>query len=408
MIANRAGAKFLHVPYQGDAPALGALLADQVQFTLATPTQAIGNIQGGKVRALAVTGNTRMPAVPDAPTMEEATGFKDFDVRTWFGLAAPAGVPGAIVEPPQRGSAQGAGGARDPRPARADRRRGAPEHAAGISRPRRPRARDVDQGGRRHQAAQTVRATTRGLESARPHGADHRRIERHRARDREVAGGGRLPPAPRRAHRVRARQGRRRRSAPATTSRSPPIPPTSPTARRSRRSPPPAADVDILVNSAGGIPRGTLARDRRGEMAARLGPQGVRLHQPDARDLRPDVPARQRRDHQHRRPLRRPAGRLLHRRQLGQRRADHVLALARRRQHPPRRAGGGGESGSGRDREAHPRHRAAGAGKVRRQVALARRDGGAADEARGAAGGGRRAWWRSSPPITPPTSAAAR
>ena len=72
MIANRAGAKFLHVPYQGDAPALGALLADQVQFTLATPTQAIGSIQGGKVRALAVTGNTRMPGVPDAPTVEQA------------------------------------------------------------------------------------------------------------------------------------------------------------------------------------------------------------------------------------------------------------------------------------------------------------------------------------------------
>ena len=97
MVASRAGAKFLHVPYQGDAPALGALIADQVQFTLATPTQAIGNIQGGKVRALAVTGNTRMPKVPDAPTMEEATGFKDFDVRTWFGLAAPAGVPGPIL-----------------------------------------------------------------------------------------------------------------------------------------------------------------------------------------------------------------------------------------------------------------------------------------------------------------------
>ena len=42
-------------------------------------------------------------------------------------------------------------------------------------------------------------------------------------------------------------------------------------------------DIDILVNSAGGIPRGTLARDRRGEMAARLGPQGVRRHQPHAR-----------------------------------------------------------------------------------------------------------------------------
>jgi tripartite-type tricarboxylate transporter receptor subunit TctC len=89
--------KLLHVPYQGDAPALGALLADQVQFTLATPTQALGNIEGGKVRALAVTGNTRLAKLPAVPTMEEATGFKDFDVRTWFGLAAPAGVPAAIV-----------------------------------------------------------------------------------------------------------------------------------------------------------------------------------------------------------------------------------------------------------------------------------------------------------------------
>jgi tripartite-type tricarboxylate transporter receptor subunit TctC len=97
IIANRAGVKLLHVPYQGDAPALGALLADQVQFTLATPTQALGNIEGGKVRALAVTGNTRLAKLPAVPTMEEATGFSDFDVRTWFGLAAPAGVPATII-----------------------------------------------------------------------------------------------------------------------------------------------------------------------------------------------------------------------------------------------------------------------------------------------------------------------
>ena len=98
MLANRAGMRFLHVPYQGDAPALGALIGDQVQFTLATPTQAIGNIQSGKLRALAVTGNTRMKQLANVPTMEEATGFKDFDVRTWFGLAAPAGLPRPIVD----------------------------------------------------------------------------------------------------------------------------------------------------------------------------------------------------------------------------------------------------------------------------------------------------------------------
>ncbi|MFL6799657.1 MAG: Bug family tripartite tricarboxylate transporter substrate binding protein [Xanthobacteraceae bacterium] len=97
MIADRANLKLLHVPYQGDAPALAALLGNQVQFTLATPTQAMGNIEGGKLRALAVTGNTRMPQLPQVPTIEQATGFKDFDVRTWFGLAGPAGLPSAVV-----------------------------------------------------------------------------------------------------------------------------------------------------------------------------------------------------------------------------------------------------------------------------------------------------------------------
>ena len=98
LIANRSGVKFLHVPYQGDAAAITALLGDQVQFSLATPTQAISNVQAGKMRALAVTGNTRMPALPDVPTVQEATGLADFDVRTWFGLAAPVGIPRAIVD----------------------------------------------------------------------------------------------------------------------------------------------------------------------------------------------------------------------------------------------------------------------------------------------------------------------
>src|SRR5262245_16212695 len=94
LIGNRPGVKFLHVPYQGDAAAINALLGDQVRFTLATPTQAIGNVEAGKMRALAVTGNTRMPALPNVPTVREALGLPDFDVRTWFGLAGPAGMPG--------------------------------------------------------------------------------------------------------------------------------------------------------------------------------------------------------------------------------------------------------------------------------------------------------------------------
>ncbi len=51
-----------------------------------------------QLRALAVTGNTRMRPRANVPIMQEAIGFKDFDVRTWFGLAAPAGLPGPVME----------------------------------------------------------------------------------------------------------------------------------------------------------------------------------------------------------------------------------------------------------------------------------------------------------------------
>jgi tripartite-type tricarboxylate transporter receptor subunit TctC len=67
-----------------------------VQFGLATPTLAIGNVQSGKLRALAVTSNERLDRLPDVPTVEQALGMKDYDVRTWFALAGPAGLPPAV------------------------------------------------------------------------------------------------------------------------------------------------------------------------------------------------------------------------------------------------------------------------------------------------------------------------
>ena len=96
LLAQRAGVKLLHVPYRGDAPLNTALLGGEVQFGLATPTLAIGNVQSGKLRALAVTSNERMDRLPDVPTVEQALGMKDYDVRTWFALAGPAGLPPAV------------------------------------------------------------------------------------------------------------------------------------------------------------------------------------------------------------------------------------------------------------------------------------------------------------------------
>jgi tripartite-type tricarboxylate transporter receptor subunit TctC len=98
LLAQRSGTKLQHVPYRGDAPLNTALLAGEVQLGLATPTLAIGNIESGKLRALAVTSNERLDRLPDVPTVEQALGIKDYDVRTWFGLAAPAGLPQAVRE----------------------------------------------------------------------------------------------------------------------------------------------------------------------------------------------------------------------------------------------------------------------------------------------------------------------
>ncbi|MBM3529735.1 MAG: tripartite tricarboxylate transporter substrate binding protein [Alphaproteobacteria bacterium] len=98
LLGARAGAKFLHVPYRGDAPVITALLGSEVQFALATPTQAISNAKAGKLRAIAVAANSRHPALPDVPTVEQALGIQNYDVRTWFAMAGPAGMPKPVVD----------------------------------------------------------------------------------------------------------------------------------------------------------------------------------------------------------------------------------------------------------------------------------------------------------------------
>jgi len=92
-----AGVDILHVPYRGGAPLLTALLGEQVQLGVAAPTAFLSNIVDGKLKALAVTGRQRSPALPNVPTMIEA-GYQALDSGAWIGVVVATGTPPAIIE----------------------------------------------------------------------------------------------------------------------------------------------------------------------------------------------------------------------------------------------------------------------------------------------------------------------
>lgn len=91
------GARIVHVPYRGSAPAIQDLIGGQIPMSFETVTVALPHVQGGKVRALAVTSAKRSPVMPEVPTLQEA-GVPGFDVSSWQAIYAPAGTPAAIVQ----------------------------------------------------------------------------------------------------------------------------------------------------------------------------------------------------------------------------------------------------------------------------------------------------------------------
>ncbi len=86
-----------HVPYKGVAPATSDLLGGQVPIMFNGVSVALPHIKAGKLRALAVTTRSRIPALPDVPSMQEA-GLPGYEMSAWFALLAPAGTPSAIVQ----------------------------------------------------------------------------------------------------------------------------------------------------------------------------------------------------------------------------------------------------------------------------------------------------------------------
>jgi tripartite-type tricarboxylate transporter receptor subunit TctC len=97
MLKKQAGLAMMHVPYKGSAPATMAVLSGEVDATLGDVGVVAPHIQAGKLRALAVAGNARTPALPDVPTFAEA-GLPGFESQTWMGLLTRAGVPAERVQ----------------------------------------------------------------------------------------------------------------------------------------------------------------------------------------------------------------------------------------------------------------------------------------------------------------------
>jgi tripartite-type tricarboxylate transporter receptor subunit TctC len=91
------GTNLTHVPYRGAAPAYTDVLSGRTPVFIDNLASALGQIKGGNVRALGVTGNQRSPQLPDVPTIAEA-GVPGYQNYVWFGLWAPKGTPQPIID----------------------------------------------------------------------------------------------------------------------------------------------------------------------------------------------------------------------------------------------------------------------------------------------------------------------
>jgi tripartite-type tricarboxylate transporter receptor subunit TctC len=97
MFKQATGTFIVHVPYRGGGPAVSDLLAGHVQLSFMTVLEASGQIKAGKLRALAVTSDKRVPALADVPALAEGA-VPGFNSISWIGLLAPAGTPRDVVD----------------------------------------------------------------------------------------------------------------------------------------------------------------------------------------------------------------------------------------------------------------------------------------------------------------------
>jgi tripartite-type tricarboxylate transporter receptor subunit TctC len=97
LLQQALGVKFTTIPYQGTAPAMAALLGNQVDVVCDQTTQTIPHITAESVSFYGVTTLNRIKKLPDAPTMDEQ-GLKGFEVKVWHGVYAPKGTPAIAIQ----------------------------------------------------------------------------------------------------------------------------------------------------------------------------------------------------------------------------------------------------------------------------------------------------------------------
>lgn len=97
LLSMMTGIRMQHIPYKGAGPAMIDLLGGQVQLAINVPINYIQHVNSGKLKAVAITGESRLSSLPQLPTFAEA-GLPGFDVKIWFGFLAPAATPREIVD----------------------------------------------------------------------------------------------------------------------------------------------------------------------------------------------------------------------------------------------------------------------------------------------------------------------
>lgn len=97
-LGHALGLEVIHVPYKGSVEIVPSIMQSATHFGFPVVSTAVGQLQQGKVRALATTGSARLATLPQVPTLKEATGKDELVLDAWSGFWAPAGLPAAVAD----------------------------------------------------------------------------------------------------------------------------------------------------------------------------------------------------------------------------------------------------------------------------------------------------------------------